>query len=163
MITKPYFEKLRSNKTTALFVFLALVFFLLSAWRVSVVGFVFFPILCLFLGVLFLLYVVNYRTLQIEISDRFLRLKFGLVGWKIDFENIDSCSLDASPAIIKYGGAGVHFAFVNRIYRVFFNFLEYPRVLINFKRKKGLVQGLVFTTKQPDQVMEFLQTRINQL
>lgn len=163
MITQTYIEKLRSNRTTGLFVFLSLVFFFLFAWRVSAAGFVFFPNLCLFLGVFFLFYVVNYRTLQIEISDRFLKLKFGLMGWKTDLKNIDSCSLDTSPPIIKYGGAGVHFAFVNRIYRAFFNFLEFPRVLINFKRKQGLVQGLVFTTKQPDQVLEFIQNRINQL
>jgi hypothetical protein len=109
----------------------------------------------------FLFYVFNYRTLQILIFEEKLVLKFGLVRWNVELANIHSCELDDPPWWIKYGGAGVHFALVEGIYRAFFNFLEGPRVLVIFKHKQGLVKGLSFSTYQPDQVLELLSRRIS--
>ncbi|NQS91605.1 MAG: hypothetical protein HQ574_04285 [Chloroflexi bacterium] len=158
-----YSEEIRSNKTRNLFIVLSVLFLALFAWRVSAVGFKFFPGLFLFLALFFLIYVFNYQTLQIIITEQTLHLKFGLVRWTTDLGNIQSCSLDESPALIKYGGAGVHFAFVNGEYRAFYNFLEFPRVLVRFKKKHGLVLALVFSTRQPEQVLEIIQSHINQL
>lgn len=155
-----YSEKIRSNKTSLLFVILALIFFALFAWRVSVVGLKFAPLLFVFLGLFFTLYIVNYRILEISITDQDLQLKFGLVRWRTDLSNIQACLLDDSTAIIKYGGAGVHFAFIRGEYRAFYNFLEYPRMLIRFKKKQGLVRALVFTTQQPDQVLDIIQEHL---
>jgi len=123
-------------------------------------GFRFFPGLFAFLGMFFALYVLNFRILNITITATHLILKFGIISWKTSLDNIRECRLDDSPPLIKYGGAGVHFAFVKGMYRAFFNFLEYPRVLVVFFKKQGPVQGLVFTTHQPDRVMEILQSRI---
>jgi hypothetical protein len=156
-----YHEKLQSNLTTGLFVILGLIFLALFSWRVTSVGWKFTPLLFLFLSVFFLFYVFNYRTLQIRISDKELVLRFGLVRWKTDLKNIRECSRDDPPLWIKYGGAGVHFALVEGIYRAFFNFLEGPRVLITFKTKQGPVQALSFTTYQPDRILDLLQRRIS--
>jgi len=153
-----YHEKVQSPKTSLLFVILTVLFAALFAWRVSVVGFRLTPILYLIFGLFFFLYVLNYRTLIITITEKTIFLKFGLIRWRTMLENIQSCELDDSPAIIKYGGAGVHFAFVNRIYRAYFNFLEYPRVVINFINKQGPVQALVFTTRQPAKLIEIINS-----
>ena len=155
-----YHEKITSSGTSLLFLFFAILFFLLFGWRVSTVGWRFFPGLFLFLGLFFTFYVLNYRTLEITVTNDQLLLRFGLVPWKTNLENILAVELDDSPAVIKYGGAGVHFAFVKGIYRAFFNFLEYPRLLVHFKKKQGLVQALVFTTKQPEKVLTTLESRI---
>ena len=48
MKTNSYFEDVSSLKTTLLFLGLAIAFFGIFIWRVSVVGFSTFPILCLF-------------------------------------------------------------------------------------------------------------------
>jgi hypothetical protein len=127
-----------------------------------VVGFRFLPGLFAFLALFFMFYVFNYRVLEITITSTHLKLKFGLVSWKTKLDNILESRLDDSPAVIKYGGGGVHFAFVKGVYRAFFNFLEYPRVVVSFKKKQGLVQELVFTTRQPDQVLNLLNSRISQ-
>jgi hypothetical protein len=37
-----------------------------------------------------------------------------------------------------------------------FNFLEYPRVLIKLKVKKGLVRDIAFSTKLPEEVIRLL-------
>ncbi len=159
MLEPIYAEKLQSNLTTGLFAILASVFMALFGWRVSVVAWKFSPVLFLFLSVLFLFYVFNYRTLQIQVSEQTLTLKFGLVRWQTDMENIQSCVLDDPPLWIKYGGAGVHFAQVGGLYRAFFNFLEGPRILVTFKEKQGLVQALSFSTYQPDKLLELIERR----
>jgi len=154
-----YSERIKSNITTLLFVILALIFFALFAWRFSVVGFKFTPGLFAFLCLMFCFYVINYRVLEIRITDQELGLKFGLIRWRTDIENIEFSIQYDPPFWIKYGGAGVHFASVEKKYMAFYNFLEYPRILIKFHQKQGLVQALVFTTRQPDQILEILAKR----
>ncbi len=155
-----YQEEVKSPKTSLLFTLLALVFSALFAWRVAVVGFRAFPIVCLVLALFFFSYLLNYQILRITITEEDVTLKFSLIRWRTRLENIQTCKMDDSPNLIKYGGAGVHFAFVRGEYRAFFNFLEHPRILITFHHKQGLVQGLVFTTRQPEQVMGFISSRM---
>lgn len=155
-----YTEKLRSSLTTVLFIDLFLIFLFLFGWRFGAVGWKFTPILFLILSLVFLFYIFNYRTLRIKISENSLELRFGLVRWRTELENIQEASLDDLPPIIKYGGAGVHFAFVRGIYRAFFNFLEGPRILVTFKEKQGLAQALSFSTRQPVKILELLEGRI---
>lgn len=159
-----YTEEVRSNLTSALFAGFAVFFLALYVWRYAAVGWKFTPGLFLFLGGFFLFYFFNYRTLRIRITRQVLKLQFGVVGWTSDLENIRSCQEDDPPFWIKYGGAGVHFALVGGIYTAFYNFLEYPRVLVIFQTKQGLVQGISFTTRQPELVLEVLgQRRIDRV
>jgi hypothetical protein len=154
-----YHEKLKSTGTSLLFGFLAALFFLLFGWRFSIVGWRFLPSLYLALGFIFFLYVINYRVLEIYITEEHLTLKFGLIPWKTKLANIKNVEMDESPPIIKYGGAGVHFAFVEGKYRAFYNFLEFPRIVVYLNEKQGLVQALVFSTKQPDRLLAILESR----
>jgi hypothetical protein len=158
-----YSEEIRSIKTSLLFVLLFLVFSGLFTWRVIAAGFRTLPIIYLFFVLLFGFYILNFRTLRIKINSETLNLHFGLVGWKTNLSNVASVRHDDSPIWIKMGGAGVHFALVYRKYRAFFNFLEYPRVLITFRKKQGLVRELVFTTKKPDKVIEFIQSKLGSI
>lgn len=155
-----YQEKIQSPLTTLLFTLLMMVSSSLFAWRVMIVGFRAFPIACLVLTLFFFCSGLNYQTLRITITEEDFLLKFGLIRWRTRLENIQTCKKDDSPNLIKYGGAGVHFAFVKGEYRAFLNFLEYPRILIIFHQKQSLVQGLVFTTRQPEQVLEIINSRI---
>ena len=113
----------------------------------------------LVLACIFLFYVVNYRTLIIQITSASLKLSFGIFSWAIPFDNIESCSLDEIPGFMKYGGAGVHFMMIRKRYRASFNFLEYPRVVIAFKKKVGPVQDISFSTRQPGEVLQALSFR----
>lgn len=151
-----YEERVQSFRTSLLFVILASIFFGLFAWRFAIVGFRFVPGLYLTLALLFLFYVINYRELRIQITENDLRLKFGLISWKLELGNIKEAFLDDSPPLIRFGGAGVHFAFVSGEYRAFFNFLEFPRVTLRFHSKQGPVRALVITTRHPDQVLQIV-------
>jgi hypothetical protein len=44
-------------------------------------------------------------------------------------------------------------------YRAYFNFLEYPRVVISLKKKKGLVREIAFSTKQSNEIMSIIREK----
>jgi hypothetical protein len=59
------------------------------------------------------------------------------------------------------GGAGIHFMMIRQRYRASFNFLEYPRVVVAFKKKAGPVQDISFTTRQPDEVLRLMREAVS--
>jgi len=155
-----YNERISSNRTEALFLALTVLFFLLFIWRVNagsldVLAAVFF---CLFS--LFLFYSANYRTLIIRLTSESLKLTFGIFTWRVPLDNIEECRLDEIPLLMRMGGAGIHFMSIRKRYRASFNFLEYPRVVIAFKRKEGLVRDISFSTRRPDDVLRLIQEAI---
>jgi hypothetical protein len=157
----PYYEELSSKRTQRLFAGLAVLFLLLSIWRVKVNGMNGLAAVFLVLSCIFLFYVVNYRTLSVRITPGTLKLTFGIFTWTVPFDNIESCSLDEIPALMKNGGAGIHFMFIRNRYRASFNFLEYPRVVIAFKNKVGPVRDISFSTRQPDEVLRIIREGIS--
>lgn len=156
-----YYEELSSKRTQRLFAGLAILFLLLSIWRVKVNGMNGLAVVFLVLSCFFLFYVVNYRTLIVRITPGTLKLTFGIFTWTVPFDNIESCSLDEIPPFMRYGGAGIHFMFIEKRYRASFNFLEYPRVVIAFKRKVGPVRDISFSTRQPEEVLRIIWEAIS--
>jgi hypothetical protein len=135
---------------------LAAIFFLLFLWRMNARGLDILSAVFIAFSGFFLFYLVNYRTLIIHLTPESLTLGFGLFTWEIPLDNIEDCRLDEIPLLMKYGGAGIHFMFIRGRYRASFNFLEHPRVVIALKRKRGMVQDVSFTTRQPDAVIEYI-------
>jgi hypothetical protein len=147
-----YQESLTSWRTSLLFIGLTLIFLLMAlftraGW--SVTGWV--------LSAVFAFYVLNYRKLTLLVDRKRLKLTFGLFSWTVPLENLQDCRLDdALPPFLKYGGAGIHFMTVSGRYRVNFNFLEYPRVVMALKHKAGLVWDVSFSTRRPEELLEVL-------
>jgi hypothetical protein len=75
-------------------------------------------------------------------------------------DNIEGCRQDETP-LWRIGGAGLHFSPIQGRYRAMFNFLEYPRVVIALKIRKGLVRDVAFSTQYPDIVIQFVHEAIN--
>ena len=148
-----YHEKLTSAKTETLFIALTILFLSLTLSRVNTLGLDEFAILFAVFCSFFLFYSLNYRTLIIRLTSESLKLKFGIFTWTVPLEDIEDCQLDELPAIMKYGGAGIHFMMIRNRYRASFNFLEYPRIVIAFKKKVGLVRVISFSTRQPDEIL----------
>jgi len=42
-------------------------------------------------------------------------------------------------------------------YRASFNFLEHPRIVIVLKRQTGPVRDICFSTRRPDNVLQFIR------
>ena len=104
----------------------------------------------------FLFYALNYRTLIIRLTPEVLKLRFGIFTWTIATDNVESCFLD-EVSLRRIGGAGIHFSSFQGRYRALFNFLEYPRIVIMLKNKKGPVRDVAFSTQRPDEVLRFIQ------
>ena len=155
-----YTEELSSPKTETLFIALTVAFSILFAWRWSIASWNGWTITFLCIAAFFLFYVFNYRTLKIYLTHETLQLMFGVFTWRIAIANIGSSYLD-TPSIGSVGGAGIHFTWIKGNYRAFFNFLEHPRVVIVFKKRKGPVQEVAFSTRQPEIILEFIQRYSN--
>lgn len=153
---KKFHETLSSCRTEALFVGLSIIFCSFFLLRWSNVSWDGLTITFLVFFVFFLFYTINYKTLKILITPDFLQLTFGIFTWKVALADIQTCYID-EDSILRYGGAGIHFMYVNGNYRAFFNFLEYSRVVITLRKKKGPVREIAFSTKKPEQVMELLR------
>ncbi len=151
-----YTERISSNKTEALFLVLMILFILLFIWRVGAVGLDWLSAVFSIFFLVFLFYSVNYRTLLIHITPVAIKLTFGIFTWTVPVNNIQACSLDEPPIMMKYGGAGIHFTTIRKRYRASFNFLEYPRVVIAFKEKVGPVRDISFSTRKPEVVMQII-------
>jgi Ca2+/Na+ antiporter len=156
-----YSESLSSKRTGALFVGLTIIFLLLFVWRVSTRGLDILAVVFISVCGLFLFYTVNYRVLVIHLTSDSLKLTFGIFKWLVPIDNIENCSLDEIPALMRYGGAGIHFMSIRNRYRASFNFLEYPRIVLGLKRKVGSVQDVSFSTRYPDLVLKHIRDAVN--
>jgi hypothetical protein len=153
-----YSERLTSKWTELLFVILMILFLGLFIWRTRAAGFGALAGLFLFLTCFFLFYVLNFRVLNIQLTAASLKLTFGVISWTVPLENVQDCRLDDDiPLFMRLGGAGVHFMMVRKRYRASFNFLEYPRVVVAFKRKVGWVRDISFSTRRPQEVVGYVQ------
>ncbi|CAG0931086.1 hypothetical protein TFLX_01990 [Thermoflexales bacterium] len=151
-----YEEKLSSNKTAALFLVLTLLCLALAIWRMSAVGLDILAAIFLVFFLFFLFYSLNYRTLIIQLTPEVLKLRFGIFTWTTATDNIANYFLD-QVSLRRIGGAGIHFSSFQGRYRAMFNFLEYPRIVIMLKNKKGPVRDVAFSTRRPDEIMHFIQ------
>jgi len=155
-VNHTYEERISSNRMEALFLVLTCLFLLLSVWRWKATSLDTLAIVFLCLCGFFLFYSLNYRTLVIRITPESVKLKFGIFTWTVPMDNVEECRLEELPILMKLGGAGIHFMNVGGRYRASFNFLEYPRLVIRFRKKRGLVRDISFSTRQPDEVLRYI-------
>jgi hypothetical protein len=153
-----YEEKVTSIWTEALFAGFTILFLVLLIWQISTGSPDFLSAAFFLLFIFFFFYAVNYRTLIIRLTPDSLMLIFGIFTWTVPLDNIAECRHDDLPVFMKYGGAGIHFMWIRKRYRASFNFLEHPRVVIEFKRKAGIVRDISFSTRYPNEVIRLLQS-----
>jgi hypothetical protein len=156
-----YTETISSKRTEAPFVGLTLVFGGLFLFWITVNNLNILAFVSAGLSLIFLFYAINYRVLTIRLTRQALVLKFGIFAWTEPYDNIASWSIDKISWPMRYGGAGIHFMFINKRYRASFNFLEYPRVVVALKKNAGPVCDLSFTTRHPEKVQQLLQQFIS--
>ena len=154
-----YEEKVSSVRTEVLFVALAILFLALLYWRLIATGFGIIASILLFLSLLFSFYALNYRVLTIRISAEDLHLRFGVFGWKVPLNSIEKVCADES-SLWRISGAGIHFSSIGGRYRAMLNFLEYPRVVVALKEKRGLVRDIAFSTDRPKEVMRIIEASL---
>ena len=153
-----HLETVTSRRTEALFVVLVFVFFLPFFWFAHTGLLGGWCILFFCLTAFFAFYAINYRTLIIRMDEDIIRLKFGIFSWTIPISNVGGCFIDTSAAP-RLGGAGIHFMVIRGRYTAMFNFIEYDRVVISFKKPKGPVRDIAFSSRQPEVWMGLIRKR----
>lgn len=106
---------------------------------------------------LFLAVTLNFSVLKITMTTGGLTVNYGIFKHKIRWENIADCYLDESSPL-RYGGWGVRIAWVNGKWRLVYNVIGGPRIVLSLK--KGAFKEFVFSTKNPEEVMKTIRTRI---
>ncbi len=111
------------------------------------------PLSWILLGVgTFLLIVsVNFVILSIEVSNRGVTARFGLMSHTVPLNDIAGTYLDKASSI-AYGGFGIRFGSVNGKHRLVYSIVNAPRVVIQEHRASN--HEFVFSTRNPEAVIK---------
>jgi len=109
----------------------------------------------LFLGV-----TINFSRLIIRMTHRSLSVGYGIFKRTILWENVENCYLD-DASTIRYGGWGIRIGRVKGKWRLVYNVIGGHRVVLSLK--KGRFKEFVFSTKNPEEVMNVVKQRIGRV
>ena len=155
-----YLERVSSRRTGALFIVLMIAFFIPFLWFARTSFFGGWSTFFFCLSAFFLFYAINYRRLIICLTEETIKLKFGIFSKIIPYDNIENCFLDTSVGP-RSGGAGIHFMFIKGRYTAMYNFIEYDRVVVSLKVRKGPVRDIAFSSRQPEELMGIIRKKLS--
>ena len=118
--------------------------------------------LWLFLAVLSAMIVItltlaNLVTLSIKMTEESAVVAFGIFRVRVRWEDVRGCDLDRLSSFVSAANWGVSMGFVGGRWRRMYNVKGYPRVVLEMKRSR---KSVVFSTKNPDAVMDVVKGRI---
>lgn len=90
-------------------------------------------------------------------TSRSIVVGYGMFKRTIFWENIERCYIDEVSSI-RYGGWGIRIGRVKGRWRLVYNVISGPRVVLGLKR--GVFREFVFSTKNPDDVMRVVRHMI---
>ena len=111
----------------------------------------------LLLALLFLVITITFSRLNITITSRAVTVGYGWFRRTIPWDNIERCYVDETSSI-RYGGWGIRIGRVKGTWRLVYNVIGGPRVVIALKR--GIFREFVFSTSNPEEVMAVILQRI---
>ena len=111
----------------------------------------------LFMFLLFLGVMINFSRLTIRMTPRYISVGYGIIKHSILWENVEDCYLDKASTI-RYGGWGIRIAKVKGKWRLVYNVVGGPRIVLSLKRCR--FKEFVFSTKNPEEVIKIAKERI---
>ena len=115
-----------------------------------------------FFLVMFLLFLgltVNFRNLNIKMTPRYISVGYGIFKHNIPWENVEDCYLD-EVSTAKYGGWGIRIGKIKGKWRLVYNVIGAPRVVLSLN--KGKFKELVFSTDHPQKVIEIVNQKVGE-
>jgi hypothetical protein len=97
--------------------------------------------------------IANFRVLVIRITGQSVTVAYGLIKRTILWGDIEFGFRDESPAF-SYGGWGARIARIEGRWRLAFNVIGAPGVVLRLR--KGRVREFMFSTKNPQQVLDII-------
>ena len=114
----------------------------------------------LFMFLLFLGVMINFSRLTIRMTHRSISVGYGIIKHSIIWENVEDCYLDEASTI-RYGGWGIRIARVKGKWRLVYNVIGGPRIVLSLN--KGRFKEFVFSTKNPEEVIKIAKERIGRI
>lgn len=115
------------------------------------------PDLVLLVVALVLLFVtVNFATLTIRLTTQGISVGYGIIRHRVDWSNVAECYQDKASTV-RYGGFGIRLGLVNGKWRLVYNTVGDPRVVV--RKRQGKIQEFVFSTRNPEGVMKAIRER----
>ena len=96
-------------------------------------------------------FVTNFRKLTIIITSSTITVRYGMMKSVIKWENVEKCTYDKDSSL-GYGGFGLRIARGHGTWIRAYNLMSRPRVALDLKTGKS--RRIVFSTDNPDQIME---------
>lgn len=96
-------------------------------------------------------FIVNFRKLTITITSSTITIRYSMLKSIIQWENVEKCSTD-NDSSMGYGGFGLRIARGHGTWIRAYNLMSRPRIALNLKA--GRSRRIVFSTDNPDQIME---------
>jgi hypothetical protein len=115
------------------------------------------PYLFLIFFLFFLFLTLNFFRLIIRITYQDITVSYGIFKRRIGWENIENVYVDDTPAI-KYGGAGIRTTRLKGEWILVYNVVGGPRCVL--KLKEGRYKRFVFSTKNPDEVVNVIKGQL---
>ncbi len=148
-----------------LFIALTIVFLVVFVYQVLVgpVGtkpgpdWLYIIMFLLFAG--FTVLIRSFNKLAVIITTQSITVGFGVFKRVISWDDIHGCYLDDASAFGSYGGWGIRMAKVKGKWRLVYNVIGSPTVVLELK--KGRFREFVFSTKNPEMVLEVARQQIS--
>ena len=99
----------------------------------------------------------NFGKLDISATSESITVRYGMFKKVMRWEDVGDCYTDESP-VFSYGGFGIRIGMVNGKRRLVYNVLGGARVVLGLK--KGRFNEFVFSTRDPEAVMDMIKGRI---
>jgi len=96
-------------------------------------------------------FVANLKKLSITITSSAITVRYGMMKSIIQWENVEKCSTD-NDSSMAYGGFGLRIARGHGTWIRAYNMMSRPRIALDLKT--GRSRRIVFSTDNPDQIME---------
>ena len=114
----------------------------------------------LILGIMtgfFILTTINFSFLRITMTDKYIRIAYGIIGSKRLWENLQVCELDSENKF--FGGWGIRFGRYKNDWIWVYNIIGGSRVA--FLRKPGKSKSLMVSTKNPEEMVRIANEQIS--
>jgi hypothetical protein len=116
------------------------------------------PVL-LVIALVLLFVTVNFATLTIRLTTQGISVGYGIIRHRVNWSNVAECYQDKASTV-RYGGFGIRLGLVNGKWRLVYNTISDPRVVV--RKRYGKIQEFVFSTRNPEGVMKAIREGIGE-
>ncbi len=110
-------------------------------------------------ALLLLVITVNFAILTVKITLRGISVGYCIVRHNIPWGNVADCYQDKASTV-RYGGFGIRLGLVNGTWRLVYNTIGDPRVVI--QKRQGRIREFVFSTRNPEGVIRAIRERLGE-